>query len=60
MDKAYVSDFTKFMDQFLKVHPEVVEEQMSSWASFWDLKIFPDTMHMRKEDFIRDDHYGFG
>jgi len=27
MDKAYVSDFAKFMDQYLKEHPEEVEEQ---------------------------------
>ena len=59
MNKAYVSDFEIFMNQFLKEHPEVVEEQRRGWRSFWEVKIDPATSHFGKEDFVRDDHYGF-
>ena len=34
MSKAYVSDSEKYMDQFLKDHPEVVEEQQRAVATF--------------------------
>jgi hypothetical protein len=43
MDQSYESEFTVFMDQFLKQHPEVAEEQMHRWHLEWDPKIrLPD------------------
>jgi hypothetical protein len=59
MDKTYVSDFTHFMDQYLKVHPEVVDEQVRNWRSFWEPKIDRETAHARKEDIVPDHQYGF-
>lgn len=59
MDKKYVSDFTKFMDQYLDQHPEVVEEQRRNWRSFWDLKLKPSAQPPSKDDLVPDDHYGF-
>jgi len=59
MNKAYVSDFEIFMNQFLKEHPEVAEEQMRGWRSFWEVKTDPAASHFSKEDVVRDDHYGF-
>ncbi len=34
MSKEYVSDSAKYMNQFLKDHPEVVEEQQRAVATF--------------------------
>lgn len=59
MDKAYVSDFTHFMEQYLQVHPEVVKEQWHNWREFWEPEIYPETAHARKEDIVPDHQYGF-
>jgi Protein of unknown function (DUF3460) len=59
MNKAYVSEFTNFIDHFLKVHPEVIEEQRRNWRSFWEPDIDPATSHVSKEDIVPDHHYGF-
>lgn len=34
--KAYESDVTKFMRDFLERHPEVVEKQKLARATWWD------------------------
>lgn len=34
--KAYVSEVTKFMRDFLERHPEVVEKQKKARATWWD------------------------
>lgn len=59
MNKAYVSDFTCFMDQFMKVHPEVVDEQLRNWRSFWEVQHGPNDTHFKLTDIVPDDHYGF-
>jgi Protein of unknown function (DUF3460) len=38
MDKYYVSEFTAFMDRYLKQHPEVVEDQRRIWSDYWGPK----------------------
>ncbi len=35
MSKEYVSDFEKYMNQYLKDHPEVVEEQRRAEETYW-------------------------
>ena len=59
MGKAYVSEFTKFMNQYLDEHPEVVEEQKRGWASFWQLKAELRAPEITKDDIARDDSYGY-
>lgn len=34
--KAYESDITKFIREFLDKHPEVVEKQKMARATWWD------------------------
>jgi hypothetical protein len=36
VDRNYVSDYTKFMDQFLKENPEVAQGQLDGRALLWD------------------------
>lgn len=38
MDKTYDSEFTQFMNSFLKQHPEVASDQMYRWHLEWDPK----------------------
>jgi len=59
MGKPYVSEFTKFMNQYLDEHPEVVEEQKRGWASFWQLKAEIRAPEITKGDIARDDSYGY-
>jgi Protein of unknown function (DUF3460) len=59
MNKAYTSEYESFIDQFLKQHPEIVEEQQRNWCTYWEVKIDPETAHVRKEDLVPDDQYGF-
>jgi hypothetical protein len=40
MDKHYVSEFTVFMDEYLKEHPEVVKDQEQGWNIYWNPKRF--------------------
>ena len=53
MSKEYVSDFEKFMNQYLKDHPEVVKEQRRGWRSFWEVNIDPADSMFGKQDLLR-------
>lgn len=43
--KAYESDVTKFIRDFLERHPEVVEKQKQARATWWDR---PQNLNDRK------------
>jgi len=34
-NKAYVSDFTQFMDDYLGHHPEVMRDQIYGYSIYW-------------------------
>lgn len=36
---GYVSEFTRFIDDFLVQHPEVVRNQMTGMDIFWDHEV---------------------
>jgi hypothetical protein len=59
MDKAYVSEFSEFMDRYLGEHPEVVEDQRRGWEFFWEAKVGLMTPEISKDDVATDDSYGF-
>lgn len=59
MDKQYVSEFTEFIDGYLKAHPEVVEDQKHGWDIYWNPKMDPAALRKAQEDFVTDDSYGF-
>ncbi|MCC7645516.1 MULTISPECIES: DUF3460 family protein [unclassified Janthinobacterium] len=33
---GYVSDFTRFIDGYLQMHPEVLENQRRGWRIWWE------------------------
>lgn len=37
MDKAYISEFSLFIDHYLHDHPGVVTDQRRGWLVFWKL-----------------------
>lgn len=59
MDKGYVSEFTNFIDDFLKKHPEAVKEQLRGYNFQWYPEIDLQTLVHPDEDIVPDDHYGF-
>jgi hypothetical protein len=36
MAKDFDSEFMTFMNNFLKAHPEVVEDQKKGWGIYWN------------------------
>lgn len=46
---AYVSDFARYMDDFLKKHPDVVEDQERGWYIWWDHRLDLDALAREKE-----------
>ena len=52
MDRIYDSEFTTFMDRFLKQHPQVAEDQMYRWHLDWDPKEIPPDQQDMEADLV--------
>ena len=59
MDRAYVSDFTHFIDHFLEDHPKEVKEQRTGWRIYWDKQLDLQALEKAGQDSVPDDGYGF-
>lgn len=59
MDRAYVSEFTRFMDDFLAGHPDVVAEQQRGWRIYWDKDVDPVALQEAEEDALPFDAYEY-
>lgn len=62
MEKNYVSEFTVFMDRYLKEHPEVVKDQQHGWDIYWNPKrsdqVEQDTPHSGSSNPDQNTHPG--
>jgi len=54
MKRAYVSDFTKFMEQHLADNPAVAEERKRNWASMCPSKDDPRAPEISKQAKVRN------
>jgi hypothetical protein len=60
MNKDYVSEFTLFMNNYLKQHPEVVRDQQRGWDFGWHTAYIDEVAQREaEEDRVPDDTYGF-
>lgn len=59
IDREYVSEFTEFMDRFLKEHPEVARDQQLGRSLYWDRKVDFKSLDEAAGDIVPDDNYGF-
>lgn len=59
MDRAYVSEFTSFIDHFLEEHPEELKEQHDGRLLYWDRKVDLKELDKAGHDTVPDDGYGF-
>lgn len=48
----YVSEFEKFMHQFLDEHPATLKNQRDGWNIFWDHNIDPDDLRNAYRDTV--------
>lgn len=59
MDRAYVSEFTHFIDDFVRDHPEVVRDQKKGFRIYWDKQVDLTAEAQARADTVPDDGYGF-
>lgn len=59
MDRGYVSEFTRFMDQYLVDHPEVTTDKRVGFRLYWDKLLDFKALARAKQDTVPDDGYGF-
>lgn len=59
IDRAYVSEFTRFIDHFLEEHPEVVEDQKVGRRIYWEKQVDLPAQEAAGKDTVPDDGYGF-
>ncbi|MGE5469723.1 MAG: DUF3460 family protein [Bacteroidota bacterium] len=59
MDRAYVSDYSRFIGQFLEKHPEALAEQHDGWRIYWDKQVDQAALEKAEQDKVPDDGYGF-
>lgn len=47
---TYVSPFEQFMGEFLRQHPDVIEDQERGWYIWWDHRLDLDEAERQAED----------
>jgi hypothetical protein len=58
---AYVSEFTRFIDGYLDLHPEVVADQRLGRSLYWDKRVDLTAIAEAAEDSVPvDAYYYFG
>lgn len=59
IDRTYVSEHTKFINDFLVHHPEVVRDQWIGREIYWDRRVDFAELAKAATDQVPDDAYGF-
>lgn len=57
---AYVSEFERYMDAFLKRHPDVVVDQERGWYIWWDHRLDLDAEEKERESELPQKPYPYG
>lgn len=50
MRNEFDTEYIRFMNEFLKAHPEVVEDQKVGWDIYWNPRRDAEAMEERDED----------
>lgn len=59
VDRAFVSEYTQFIEHYLEEHPEVVADQHDGRLIYWDKKVDLEAQKKAEMDSVPDDIYGF-
>lgn len=57
--RDYVSEFSEFMDRYLKDHPEAVRDRNVGFGIFWNRKVDFKAQAEAVTDRVPEDSYGF-
>lgn len=61
LQRAYVSEFTRFIDGYVGTHPEIPAEQRSGRAMYWDKRVDLAALAEAEEDSVPvNAYYYFG
>ena len=55
----YVSDATKFINGFLKKHPEVIQKQEAQRDTWWDIELDPEEQKEYQASDVKLDEYAY-
>ncbi len=47
---AYISEFTQFIGEFIRQHPEVTADQERGWHIYWDREVPVEQLTKSDED----------
>jgi hypothetical protein len=59
VDRTYVSEYTKFINDFLAHHPEVLKDQWIGREIYWDRRVDFAELAKSATDQVPDGAYGF-
>lgn len=59
MDREYVSEHTRFINDFLEKHPEELVEQHDGRLLYWDRKVDLEAQVRSEKNTVPDNGYGF-
>ncbi|HJV94262.1 MAG TPA: DUF3460 family protein [Azonexus sp.] len=59
VDRAFVSEYTQFIEHYLEEHPEVLDDQHDGRLIYWDKKVDLVAQKKAEMDAVPDDIYGF-
>ena len=57
MKRGYVSDFTRFIDEYVATHPGVLEDQRRGRAIYWDKRVDFVALAEAEEDSVPTESY---
>lgn len=56
---GYVSEFTRFIDGFMKAHPQVEQDQRHGWYIWWDHNVDLDERERQGKDTLPQKPYSY-
>jgi hypothetical protein len=54
---GYVSEFTRFIDDFVEHHPEARADQRRGWSMYWNRKVDFAQLEQAEQDTVPTDPY---
>ncbi|OEZ50151.1 hypothetical protein JAB1_12660 [Janthinobacterium sp. MP5059B] len=56
---GYISDFTRFIDGYLRAHPEVQASQRQGWRIFWERPASMRELELAHADSVPEPPYHY-
>jgi hypothetical protein len=56
---GYVSEFSKFLNDYMAGHPNVERDQQRGWYIWWDHRVSFDELDRERKDTVPDPPYHY-